>query len=178
MPTQTATDLGEGGESQKIRKDGLDWVVTNTNIAQPGIDTSAVWKGQTVVLVNRQVMSNGDISSNTLRKLGAKVVGFEGSAGSASMAGGNVKLPCIDISHTQAQTWEPGAWASGKAVVQLEANQTESGLRVGGVLPTNPLSPTRANLEGDMNWRLGKPGAVDVTLLYARRLLDDLLDDN
>ena len=173
LPKQTAIDLHYSlAGKPKFEKDGQVFYVVNQNTAPTPNATNEIWRGTTVVLVNRNVMSNGDISSAALKSVGAEVIGFEGTAGSASMSGGIIKLPCMTISHTQAQTWDPIKYAAGIAQVQLEANQTEAGMRVGGVTPTINMPRTREMLEGDQNWRMDKSGAEDVTLTFTRIQLE------
>ena len=123
------------------------------------------------MLTNRAVMSNGDMATNGLLALGANVVGLEGTSGSASMSGGHIHLPCVQIEHTQAQSWNPTATGSATGAVQVEANLTAAGKRVGGVAPTSALPRTRENLKADLQWRLGQTSASDAVLEYARTVL-------
>ena len=118
-------------------------------------------------------MSNGDMAANALKSLGASIVGFEGTSGSASMSGGTIALPCITVTHTQAQSWDPDA----EGTIQVEARTTDGGARVGGVAPTHPVPRTRANLENDLKWRSGEAGATDPTLEYARGVLTQRIAD-
>ena len=67
---------------------------------------------------------------------------------------------------------QAGHGAAAVAQVQLEANQTEAGMRVGGVTPTINMPRTREMLEGDLEWRMGKSGAEDVTLTFTRIQLE------
>ena len=85
-------------------------------------------------------MSNGEMAVNIFSKLPksrVQLVGLEGTAGSISMNGGTVALPCVTFEHTIAQSWDPATNA-----VQVEAN----GARVGGLLPDVPIERTVENL--------------------------------
>ena len=110
------------------------------------------WDGPVAVLVNRMVISNGDIATSALVSgpTNATVFGFEGTSGSVSLTGNEYQdLPCFYIEFTMAQSWLPGT-----NMVHLEANQSESGQRIGGVLPTNPVKRSYANL---VDFKVGDP---------------------
>ena len=85
--------------------------------------------------------------------------------------GGTIALPCITVTHTQAQSWDPDA----EGTIQVEARTTDGGARVGGVAPTHPVPRTQANLENDLKWRSGEAAATDPTLEHARGVILSIL---
>merc|ERR1719221_470497 len=82
------------------------------------------------------VISNGDMAAFCFERIGADIVGFEGSSGSVSMAGGSAAQGCIGVSHTLAQSWDPDN------NIQLEANKNLQG----GVTPNKRVPRTRDNV--------------------------------
>lgn len=176
LPRQTLIDLNGAsatdGKTAVATADG-DYFVSDRYLVTPAAAADRWTGGPVAVLVNRVVMSNGDMAANALKSLGASVVGFEGTSGSASMSGGTIALPCITVTHTQAQSWDPDA----EGTIQVEARTTDGGARVGGVSPTHAVPRTRANLENDLKWRSGEAGATDPTLEYARGVLTQRIAD-
>ena len=115
-------------------------------------------------------MSNGEMAVNIFSKLPksrVQLVGLEGTAGSISMNGGTVALPCVTFEHTIAQSWDPATNA-----VQVEAN----GARVGGLLPDVPIERTVENLHAFVAHRAGDSGTADVELAHARAALTALME--
>ena len=141
------------------------FVSGNATYSASPVDIAERFAGKVVVTVNRKVMSNGDIAAHALF-IGARaeVVGLEGTSGSVSKKGNAVVLPCARFEYTFAQRILESP-VTGR--IQLEANRTASGTRVGGTLPTNAVPRNEDNLAAHAQWRLDQTRA-DPVLDFAR----------
>ena len=178
LPRQTLIDLNgasaTAGKTAVATADG-DYFVSDRYLVTPAAAADRWSGGPVAVLVNRVVMSNGDMAANALKSLGASIVGFEGTSGSASMSGG--KIACCRASRSRTRRRSPGtrtprgrsrsrrarptaarASAASRRRIRCRAREPTSRTTSSGA-PARPAQPTRPSSTPAACSRSGLPTA-------------------
>ena len=181
VPLATAAILAEAGENMKTCVDPAFMLWDNTAKAtRPGVDEPhpswvtphadplVRWHGPVAVLVNRCTLSNGDMSSMGLQRLGASIVGFEGTSGSVSLSDGKLLLPEIRVAFTMGQSLDE------QMQIQLESGKQGKG----GVFPdaSGRIERSVENLHALHKWTLRQftergleTEAEDIEMTHAKK---------